>query len=119
MEYQSDYVLRLIEQMGGLIRRALERLRIGQGGDDPYDLAQQAIGLALDFDADLVVRLAPSSLASLVEMNNPDDRVIELIAEALQVEAETLEGQGEVMLASTRREQSMAVLGLLDTSRAN
>ena len=47
MQYQSDYILRLIEQMGSLIRRALEMERRG-GNDQPYDLAGEAIGLALD-----------------------------------------------------------------------
>jgi hypothetical protein len=119
MQYQTDYVLRLIEQMGGLVRAAFERVRGGAGDAESYEMAQQAIGLALDVDPELVVRLSPSSLAGLVEMSNLDDRVVELIAEALTVEVEALEGQGEIIRAGIRREQAVAVLGLLDTGHAN
>jgi hypothetical protein len=118
MQYQSDYVLRLIEQMGGLVRRALEVLKLGSD-EESYELAEQAIGLALDIDPSLAARLAPQSLASLLEMNNLDDRVIQLVGEALLVQARALESAGEIIEAGVRRDQSAAVLALLDPSRAN
>lgn len=118
MQYQSDYVLRLIEQMGGLVRRAMEMLRYGNE-EEPYELADEAIGLALDMDPRVTSRLAPRSLASLLEMNNLDDRVIGLVGEALAVQADALERSGELVDARVRREQSAAVLGLLDPNRAN
>lgn len=118
MQYQSDYVLRLIEQMGGLVRRALQSLREGSD-EESYDLADEAIGLALDMDPSLVARLSPHSLTALLDMNNLDDRVIELVGEALLVQADALESSGELVEARVRREQSAAVLALLDPSRAN
>lgn len=118
MQYQSDYVLRLVEQMGGLLRRAVVMLREGDG-QTPYELSEEAIGLALDIDPSLVTRLAPQSLSSLIEMNNLDDRVIQLVGEALSVQADALERAGEIVGARVRREQAAAVLRLLDPSRAN
>jgi hypothetical protein len=118
MQYQSDYVLRLIEQMGGLIRRATEQMRSG-GAEEPYELADQAIGLALDIDPAVASRLSPQSLVSLLELSNLDDRVIVLVAEALELEAEVLQSSGEMIAADVRREQASAVRSLLGPTHAN
>lgn len=118
MQYQSDYVLRVIEQMGALLRRALDNLRPG-GPEEPYDLAQQALGLAMDIDPDTVARLAPQGLVALLEIDTPDDRVIRLIADAFEVQAEALELNGDFMGAQLRREQALAVRGMLDGSHVN
>ncbi len=118
MQYQSDYVLRLVEQMGGLIRRALVMLREGDE-ETPYQLSEEAIALALDIDPGLATRLSPQGLVSLIELNNLDDRVIGLVAEALTVQAEALDNAGEIIGARVRREQAQSVLALLDPNRAN
>ena len=118
MRYQSDYVLRVIEQMAGLIRKALEQFRIGSD-EEPIELAEQALGLALDMDPQTVSRLSPSSLASFLALNLPDDRVLDLVVEALGIEAEALEARGEIVMARLRREQADAVRRLLDPASAN
>lgn len=118
VQYQSDYILRLIEQMGGLIRRALERLRLGEHAES-YELTRQAISLALDMDPELVSRLSPASLRSLIEMANLDDRVVTLVADAFELEALVLERSGDMMEAETMRQQAAIVRGMLDPGRAN
>lgn len=118
MQYQSDYILRLIEQVGGLMRRALEMFRIGSD-EEPYELTEEAVGLVLDMDPDIAVRLSPQSLASIVEMRNLDDRVIELVADALELQQAVLERNGEIVRAAVRYEQAAAVRALLDPERAN
>lgn len=118
MQYQSDYVLRLIEQMGSLIRRAMERLGVGES-EQTYDLTTEAIGLALDIDPGVAGRLSPATLVSLLELNNADDRVISLVAEALDLEATALESAGEVLEAGIRRDQAAAVRGMRDPRHAN
>ena len=112
MLYQSDYILRLIEQMGALIRRALELERTG-GGEQPYELAEQALGLALDIDPETAHHLSPESLAALLELSNHDDRVLELIAEALEVQADSLQADGELMASESRLCQASAVRALM------
>lgn len=118
MQYQSDYIMRLIEQMGSLIRRALERYRVGSD-DEPYELAAQALGLALELDPDTIERLSPQSLVALLEMKTMDDRVLALVVEALDVQTDALEREGELVDASVRMQQAAAVRGLLDPGRAN
>lgn len=118
MQYQSDYIMRLIEQMGDLVRQALQTLRLGDS-EASYDMAQQVIGMAVDLDPSIVARIAPQGLVALLEMNNLDDRVIEHLAEAFQLQAEALESMGELVEADVRRQQSRAVLGLIGPTHAN
>ena len=119
MSYQSDYVLRLIEQMGELVRRAMAKL--GEGAArDPGEVAGQAIGLALGMDPAVASRLSSQSLVSLLELSSLDDQVINLLAQAIELEAEALQRGGEMIGAGVRREQASAVRSLLGpkTTRA-
>lgn len=118
MQYQSDYILRLIESMGSLIRQAMERFRVGSD-EEPYELAGQALTLALEMDPETVERLSPQSIAALLEMGSLDERVISLVADAIEVQAEVLERRGELVTADVRRQQATAVRALLDPGRAN
>jgi hypothetical protein len=120
LSYQSDYVLRLIEQMGALIRRAMAKL--GEGAaQEPCEVAGQAIGLALGMDSSVASRLSSQSLVSLLELSRLDDQVIKLLAQAIELEAEVLQGNGEMIGAGVRREQASAVRSLLgpNTTRAD
>ena len=119
MSYQSDYVLRLIEQMGELVRRAMAKL--GEGAaDEPCEVAGQAIGLSLGMDPAVASRLSSQSLVSLLELSSLDDQVINLLAQAIELEAEALQRGGEMIGAGVRREQASAVRSLLGpkTTRA-
>jgi len=109
MQYQSDYILRLIEQMGGLIRRAMERLRTGAGADEPLELTQEALGLVIDMDPETFVRLSPQSMVTILEIGGFDERVATRVAETLEAQAEIYEVMGEFSLAVARREQAAAV----------
>jgi hypothetical protein len=111
-------VLRLIEQMGGLIRRALELLRVGER-DMSYVFANEAIGLAIGMDPEAACRFSPQALTSMLELSHTDDRMVELLAEALGVQAMIAEQRGAIAEARLRAEQAAAVRSLLDPSRAN
>jgi len=110
--YQSDYVLRLIDQMGGLIRRAMEKLGRGDAAEAD-ELAGQAIGLALGMDPALASRLSPQSLVSLLELGSLDNNVVELVAQAIELEVEVLQTGGDTIAAGVRRDQAGAVRSLL------
>ena len=118
MQYQNDYILRLIEQMGALLRQATQRLR---EGDEAlaHEIATTVVGEALDMEPATVRRLSPQSLSSLVEMNNLDERVIALLADALDLEADAEQASGALVEASQRREQARAVRHLLSAEHAN
>ncbi len=119
MEYQSDYVLRVIEQMGTALREAFVRFRGGADPEEPLALTEAAMGLALDMDPRLFLRLSPPSMVSLIEISGYDDRLIQKLAEAIALEAEILETEGNIMQAQVRREQAAALHDALDPSHAN
>ena len=114
MPYQTDYVLRLIEQLGAMIRQALEKLGV-KDPEEPCRLAGQAIGAALAMDPALASSLSPQSLVSLLELSEADSRVLELVAQATEVEAAALENRGDVAASEFRHEQANAVRSLLTT----
>ena len=119
MQYQSDYVLRIIEQMGAALRRAFERYRDGADDDEALDITSEAIGLGVDMDPRLFLRLSPQSMVSFVEISGFDDRLVVKLVEALHLEADILESEGNLVEAGVRREQAAALNGALDPTHAN
>lgn len=117
--YENDWIMRQIELMGGLIRKALERLRLGAGDEEPLELTEEAIGLSVDMDPRLFVRLSPQSMASFLEISNTDPRIVERLAEALEAQAEILESEGELLEAGVRREQAEGVRRAFDHDLLN
>ncbi len=115
MRHQTDYVLRLIEQLGALVRATLEKAGLKETGE-PLGVAAQAIGLALSMEPDLASGLSPGSLASLLRLGEVDGRVVSLVARALEIEATALEAGGKAQAARFRREQSAAALSVLEGS---
>jgi hypothetical protein len=119
MQYQDDYILRLVEQLGSMMRLAFARFREGQGPSEPLDVTKQAIEMVVDVDPDLFVRFSPQSMVSFLELSGFDDRLVVKLAEALNLQAEILESEGQLVLAGVRREQATAVLESIDPERAN
>ena len=119
VQYQSDYVLRIIEQMGVALRRAFERYRDGGSSDEPLELTQEAIGLVVDMDPGLFLRLSPPSMVSFIEISGFDDRLVAKLVEALHLEADILESEGSLVEAGVRREQACALTDAIDPAHAN
>lgn len=119
MQYQNDYILRLVEQIGSMMRLAFARFREGQSSAEPLDVTKQAIQMIVDVDADLFVRFSPQSMVAFLEISGFDDRLVVKLAEALNLQAEILESEGALVLAGVRREQAAAVLESIDPARAN
>lgn len=119
MQYQNDYILRIIEQMGSAIREAFRRFRDGESAEESLELTNQAIGLVVDMDPELFLRLAPPSMVSFLEISGFDDRLVLKLAEALELEAEILLSEGALIEAGVRREQAAAVRASIDPAHAN
>ena len=119
MQYQDDYILRLVEQLGSMMRLAFARFREGQSSSEPLDVTNQAIQMVVDVDADVFLRFSPQSMVAFLELSGFDDRLVVKLAEALNLQAEILETEGALVLAGVRREQARAVLESIDPARAN
>jgi len=113
VQYETDYIMRLVEQLGSVIRKTVERLGL-RDEEEPVTLASEAIGLALDMDPETASELAPNSLVSLLELRGLDRRVVELVHQAIEIEAVALEDRGEAVAAMFRREQAEAMRSFLD-----
>ena len=119
MHYESDYVVRIIEQMGAALREAFVLFRGGAGPEDSLAMTEAAMGLAVDMDPKLFLQLSPQSMVSLVEISSFDDRLVQKLADAIILEAEILEADGNIIEAQVRREQAAALRNTLGPAHAN
>jgi len=111
---QQDYIIRLIEQLGALIRQTLGKSRSHEREKRP-ELAGEAIGLALSMDPAVAADLTPASLVALLTLGDVDSRVMALLQQALNIEATDLEDHGDLTTAMLRRDQCEAIRALLDS----
>ena len=118
MRQQQDYILRLIEQLGAMIRAALGRREVLKT-EEHGGLAGQALGLVLSMDPEMASNLSPQSLVALLELTEVDARVLALLQEALDVEATALGDQGDLTTAMLRRDQAEAIRSLLEKGAAD
>lgn len=119
MEYQRDYLIRVIEQMGAALRLASERFAQGAPAEESFEATNNAIGLAVDLPAELFLRMSPQTMVSLLEISASDDRMLQKVGEALLLQADVFQSEGYLIEASVRREQADAVLKFIDPARAN
>lgn len=119
VQYQSDYILRIIEQMGVALREAFARFSGGADPEESLELTEQAIGLVVDMDPRLFLRFSPQSMVSFVEISGFDDRVVGMLVEALELEADILDTQGNIVESRVRREQARALKDALNPANAN
>lgn len=67
--FEQDYLMRIIAQLLGAIRRSMER---AAGEEDPDGAARaldMALGDATDLDGEALLSLAPESLASVLQVS--------------------------------------------------
>lgn len=119
MQYQSDYILRIIEQMGAALREAFARFSGGAEPEEPLAITEAAIGLVVDMDPSLFLRLSPQSMVSFIEISGFDDRVVAKLVEALELQADILDTQGNILEARVRREQARALQDAMNPANAN
>jgi len=106
---QQDYILRIIGLWGQALRRALESLRLGRGGD-ALEYSEQAIGLALDTDPSLVLRLTPEGLVAYLGIGGAIDvRRVKMLADALDARADALDALSREQEADLDRRRAGAI----------
>ena len=83
--FEQDYLMRIIAQLLGAIRRSMER---AAGEEDPDGAARaldMALGDATDLDGEALLSLAPESLASVLQVSGVDPHLTEYIARSLML----------------------------------
>lgn len=119
MQYQSDYILRIVEQMGAALREAFARFSTGAEPEEPLALTEFAIGMVVDMDPKLFLRFSPQSMVSFVAISGLDDRLVTKLVEALELEADILDTEGNIVEAGVRREQARALHDAIEPANAN
>ena len=129
---QQDYLLRLIAQF---IQAMLHAMRVagrvaedeasdaesGEGSGetgvtsnpDPLGAAEMlevAFGEAVEMDPDMLLVLAPESLAAILQVSGTDAQLIPHLVRCLELEAEFLEAGGMPTRAELRAAQAAALI---------
>ncbi len=107
--YESDYILRIIAQLGGLLRRAIAELR-----NDPAEalrLAEEAVRTSSDAGLALIDALSAEGLVAYVSAGGDVDvaRAV-VLSRALQARADALEAGGGAARAAEQRAKADALL---------
>lgn len=110
---QQDYILRIIALAGAALRRALEQFQLGHASQ-ALEYTDEAIGLVLDTDPKLVLRLTPEGLSAYLGIGTLlDDRRLMLLAQALESRARILEEMGRAEESELDARRAAAVRGLI------
>ncbi|MCI9262488.1 hypothetical protein [uncultured Adlercreutzia sp.] len=107
--FEQDYLMRIIAQLLGAIRRSMER---ASGEDDPDGAAQMldaALGEATDLDGEALLSLAPESMAQVLQISGVDPHVTEYIARSLLLSSRYYNEAGNAEAAALRHRQAFAL----------
>jgi hypothetical protein len=108
--FQSDYILRMIEQMGAMLRRILDSLRDHKPAE-ALELSEEAVGLVLDVDPDTALSLTGEGLLTLMGGGGDvDPTQALLLGQVLTLRAEACVQQGEHGQASREATRARIVL---------
>lgn len=107
--FEQDYLMRLLMQFMEAMRRSIERADDGRDPAGAAGMLETAIGDATDLDGDMLLSLAPESMAQVMQVSGVDPHVTEYVANSLSLEAEYLRSAGNAELAAIRAEQASAV----------
>ena len=108
--YQTDWLLRQIEQMGDVLRRLIAALREHRP-DDAIALSREAVEELLDTGADVIDALSGEGLVTLLSAGGGLDTFrTHMLAELLVARAEALTMQGRDAEAAAERVRARALL---------
>jgi len=119
MRYPMEDRYHVLDQLEALVVQARDRFRNTGDAMGSLELSSQAIEIATSMEPSTFLTLDPPSMSSFLEMSNTDDRVITIIADAIESQAEVADGSGLFVEASARREQATAVRELVGPLHEN
>jgi len=111
--YQSDWLLRQIEQMGDVLRRLVAALREHRP-EDALTLSREAIEEILDTEPELIDALSGQGLLTLLSAGGEfDEYRAFMLGEVLVARAATLTELGRIAEAKAEAERAAILLELL------
>jgi hypothetical protein len=108
--YQQDYILRLIEQVGAVLRAMLNTMR-EQRPEEALAVSREALGTLTGLPDALAESLTAEGLLSLLSAGGTlEARRTLLVAEVLVRRGEALDMAGEEEAAARERRKALALL---------
>lgn len=108
--YERDYILRLITQVGTMLKAMLHALR-EQRPEDALETARDAVAALLDTDVELADAMTGEGLATFLSAGGRIDVLrARMLAEVLVAREQAYEAVGRATAASRERERARAVL---------
>lgn len=106
---QQDYLVRMFLQLATAMRDSIQRAR---GDKDPATAAamlEQSLEDATEMDGSLLLRMAPESMAAMLQLSQSDPRLMEYVARTLLLSSEYLKEAGDQAQSDLRKGQAFAV----------
>jgi len=107
--FEQDYLMRMLLQFMEAIRKSMLKATGEQDSADSAKLLEAAIGDATDMDGDILLSLAPESIAGVLQVSGTDPRMAEYIAQSLLLEASYLRDAGNDERADIRAAQAHTI----------
>ena len=107
--FTQDYLMRMFMQLAAAMKESLLRAR---GQNDPRaaaDMLDEAISDATEMDGDLLLRMAPESMAAMLQLSQPDPQLMEYVSRSLLLSSQYLREAGDASASALRQEQAYAV----------
>lgn len=112
--FTQDYLMRMFMQLAAAMKESLLRAR---GQNDPRaaaDMLDEAVSDATEMDGDLLLRMAPESMAALLQLSQPDPQLMEYVSRSLLLSSQYLREAGDASASALRQEQAYAVARAFD-----
>ena len=106
---QQDYLLRMFLQIATAIRESLQRSRGEQDPEAAASLLDRSLEDATEIDGSLLLRMAPETMAAMLQLSQSDPLLMEYVARTLLLSSKYLYDAGEDERASVRKEPACAV----------
>lgn len=107
--FEQDYLMRMILQLIEAINRSMERARGERGTGVAAELLDEAIGAATEIDGEVLLNLAPASIADILSVSGTDPAVIEYVAHSLSLSSQYWREAGDARKADLRAAQADAL----------
>ena len=107
--FTQDYLMRMFMQLAAAMKESLLRAR---GQNDPRaaaDMLDEAVSDATEMDGDLLLRMAPESMAAMLQLSQPDPQLMEYVSRSLLLYSQYLREAGDASASALRQEQAYAV----------
>lgn len=105
----QDYLVRMLVDFAAGIMRSMQRRTEKRDPQGAAEMLEGAIGQSVDLDGDMLLSLAPDSIASILQVSGTDPAVTEYVARSLMLAASYRAEEGNTAMARLRADQARAI----------